>query len=428
MALFFLDVVQECNALIQACDCVYVCLGQPWEERTQTGFPLVEGRIVSIGDWADPSGAITPCSCVDILACKCIYQVEIDDSQFIQDPQTQLPYQPTAADVQELIPYCCTIGSLITGIINRPDYVLDCPGLNTDLDAGLNQTTVTFPIIDRVSGDPISQCTSVVPGSTLVPDNNAATLIHTSEPGQVTIIDMCSLISTCPHPAAPTFSDPGPAPSGTDRLEYSNGGTIIYQGPENILSADDCSGGIGADYMLKDFSIAGTDWTIESGPEHFGLAESVRFPQLNYGDPVSLATLVTGSSSTPTAAFVSAEFFNPSQCRPCRCIITLSMSMAAQLVPASGTVVWGHSLWINGAVVADRNGRDNAGFNISWSDSPGFLQDYTQPPIVYAHEIPAGGSVVVGYDFGNNLSFPSFGTTLFVSTESQQIAICGSTI
>jgi len=427
MSLIFVDVVQECSDLIDPCDDVYVCLKPEWQERTVCGFALAAGRIVAVNEWNDPGTAGDCCTCAELCEGQCIYQVEIDDSQFLINPTTSLPWQPTAADICEIIPYACTVENLISGIKAIPDYGLTCDGLELTADAGLNQNVIEFPIIDYKTGDPFITCDVTIPGGTLVPNNGAATLTYTSSPGQVTVIDVCALTATCPE-MNPTFSDPGPAPSGTDRLEYSNGGDIIYQGPENLLSANDCSGGIGNDYMLKEFSIAGTDWTIESGPEHFALAESVRFPQLNYGDPVSLATLVTGSSSTPTAAFVSAEFFNPSQCRPCRCIITLSMSMAAQLVPASGTVVWGHSLWINGAVVADRNGRDNAGFNISWSDSPGFLQDYTQPPIVYAHEIPAGGSVVVGYDFGNNLSFPSFGTTLFVSTESQQIAICGSTI
>ena len=254
MALIFVDVVADCDCNIESCDSVYVCLRPEWEERTVSGFALAEGRIVSINEWTSGTTG-SCCDCATVCKDKCIYQVEINDDQFIVNPVTGLPWEPGSADILELIPYACTIGKLISGVVNRPDWVLDCAEVELTADSGLNTNTIDFPIIDRVSSDLITTCNVVIPGATLVPDNVASELTFTSSPGTVTVIDMCDLIAPCVAGLAPpTLTAGAAAPSGADTLVYSNGGVVIYQGPENLIHTNTCSGGVGADYAIRDFS------------------------------------------------------------------------------------------------------------------------------------------------------------------------------
>lgn len=242
----------------------------------------------------------------------------------------------------------------------------------------------------------------------------------------------CTAVASCiiPQTAISLAGDSGPVQSFNhgDTVTIAGGTSIstVASAPDTITVGLDLStdagqllklGGVDGNIFLECADVLGCA---------FNLAAAVRFPTLGFFGAPAIASLQTGSALITTPAFVMTVFFNPDPVNPMPVLIIATGSFAGDSVPGTGTVVWGHSLWIDGVLVPDRDGRTNPGFNISWSDSVGVLQDYDLPVIVYPHVIPGGGSVTVGLDFGDNGVFPTIGTALSLSLESRQIAIIGS--
>lgn len=412
-------VIDVCELNIDTCGYVYLCLDSPWEDRTLSGLPFVRARVTSISKNCTTEQISRCCNITTRDITDCRYDLEVDNSiSFKVNPATSMPYVLTSEEIGELIPYDCFVGKLIEYLVNDPDHVLDYENVESTTDAVTNQVTLTLPVIDRISGNPIGEGNLVINGGVLGGDLPTSDITYTSSAGKVFTLNVGDLLESqidgvtiVRNPITGIYSSVTSAPPIPDITVPT--------------VTDTCDTlGIGG-YYVTNVTASGHELTLTRHPERIEIVEGFRFAGQNYLDPVAVATLQTGDSNIQTPAFVTFFLANPSTCRDLRVLIEATGSFAAASTPATGFVVFGHTLWINGAKVADRNGRSNAGFNVSWADGTGILQDYGLTDIKYPHTIPKGGSVTVGLDFGDSDTFPTIGTTTTLSLESRQIVISG---
>lgn len=152
MASIYLQIYAKCDEPICVCDEVVVTLDDSWAAKVLTGLPIVYGKVYAIYPYAVPTlpysnqslccsnlpSSTSSAGCVPVqtqtyvpndccggcatsnantVACSmCVYQVEIDTSQFDTDPDTQAPYEPACSDVVEITPYKATIKILVDAI------------------------------------------------------------------------------------------------------------------------------------------------------------------------------------------------------------------------------------------------------------------------------------------------------------------------
>lgn len=441
MSLIFVDIVDKCNLPIESCDHVYVCLGEEWITRTKIGVALATGRVTRISKYVTPNTVTNCCTTTTVCVEECIYQIEINDDQFHQDPVTLKPYLVGCSDINGLIGYACTVSALIAGIQHGfgGDIYLDYNNVTIVPDAVANANDITLPVTN--AGIPVGTAVVSVPAGELA--SGPGTLVYTSGAGVPDVISICDVIESCMDGVTITRTGAGStyevnlglgagsfasgtAASGTETQTYSSDGTVIYQGPETLTNDDLCASAGINEHLMQAIAISDTDWVLSRVPEHGTLSEVVNFDQQNYevGD---VPSLMTGDSDVQTPAYREVTFNNPSDCRPMPYMVFANQSFSGASIPASGQVVWGNTLWIDGVKITTQNGRSLPGFNISWADSPGYLQDYTMPIHYYAGVLPAGGSVTVGLDFGDNDVFITTGTPTALAVESFIIGIIGST-
>jgi len=409
-----------CEDPIHLCKFVYLCLDAGWEAKTVSGFPFVEARVYRIDKLCTEDVVSVCCKSTTRQTTFCRYYLEYDESSLKIDPSTSKPYVIATEDVLEVIPYHCMVSKFMDYILSMPDHVLDYENTTITTDNTANTITSTFPVIDRVNNISIGQASLVQNGGTLAGDLPSSVITYTSSAGKVFTVDVGDLFESqidgstiVRDPLSGIYSSVTSAPPIPDLTLVTN----------NNCTTQGVSG-----YYVGNIAVAGHEITLQRYPEHFALCEIARYAGQNYLTPVEVATLATGDSNIQSPAFISFLVNNPSSCREIRAKVVLTGSFAASSTPGTGFVVWGHSLWINGVKITDRNGRSNAGFNISWADGTGLLQDYTLPTIEYPITIPAGGSVTIGADFGDNDTFATVGTTTTLSLESRQISVIGGTI
>lgn len=153
MASIYLQIYAKCDEPICVCDEVVVTLDDSWATKVLTGLPIVYGKVYAIYPYAVPTLPYTnqtlcctnvpaptqstgclpvtetsptvPNDCCggcvtsnpNTVQCDmCVYQVEIDTSQFEDDPETGAPYEPACSDVVEITPYKATIKILVDAI------------------------------------------------------------------------------------------------------------------------------------------------------------------------------------------------------------------------------------------------------------------------------------------------------------------------
>lgn len=101
---------------VYGCQEVHICLCCDWKTKTVTGSSLVRATVSNTGRrLGRPSlfRRILNSRGSDVFQ----YQLEIDDSQFIENPATPgTPYQPTCEDIRELFPYNCVGDAIIDGV------------------------------------------------------------------------------------------------------------------------------------------------------------------------------------------------------------------------------------------------------------------------------------------------------------------------
>lgn len=390
MAYVTVNVVDLCSLPIEKCEIIWLCLDESWMSKTKSGLPFAEARVTAVYQYVEPNAAPLPNPCGTFCPttppiCRCIYQLEINDAQFNQDPITARPYKITSEDIHEMLEHECFVANLTNYLSLQEDHVLDYPNVTATPDQANNEWDLYYPVVDRKSGDAVGNKTINIEAASLSGDNATNVLTLASGTGALFNVDVADLIETA-----------------------FDGVTITRTGAGDTYEAN----------------FAGISYPT-------GMAE-VRYPSdMNFGvapgDP-AVSTLFTGDSDITTPAYVQYVFNNPNATRAMKVVIQASTSFASDYISGSGQVVLGHSLWVNGVKIAAINGRSKPGFNISWSDGIGAVQDHTLPIITHVHTIPAGGSVTVGLDFGDNDVFASAGTLTVVSLESRIISVSGHTI
>jgi len=118
MSLQYVELDARCDPRL--CGDVYLCLQSFWTGRTQTGVSLVQAKVLNVlgkiyvANVCNPTPV--PCAdpCADPCNNKCRYSLSIDDSQFLINPATNLPYVVSAGDVLEVSQLVCTIETLLS--------------------------------------------------------------------------------------------------------------------------------------------------------------------------------------------------------------------------------------------------------------------------------------------------------------------------
>jgi len=139
MALQYITLDARCNP--RFCDDVYLCLQTFWENQTVSGIAIVKGSVVSVlgqvflqqPPVCPPPNPCNPCApvpycpprCPPTDPCQelCRYQIAVDDTLFLIDPGTNLPYVLVANDVLEISQTTCLIDRII-------GELCDCSAIN----------------------------------------------------------------------------------------------------------------------------------------------------------------------------------------------------------------------------------------------------------------------------------------------------------
>lgn len=153
MASIYRNIYGKCDLPICVCEEVVILLDSSWATKVTSGVPIVYGRVYAINTkvvptmpytnqtlWCMPAtlpnyttGCVPAttttaptynacCGCVPTppavaTTCSmCVYQVEIDTSQFEIDPDTGNPYEPECSDFVELAPYKALFKTIIDAL------------------------------------------------------------------------------------------------------------------------------------------------------------------------------------------------------------------------------------------------------------------------------------------------------------------------
>lgn len=244
MSLVFLDVRASCNYPIKPCDFVALCLTDEWAEKTVNGYAIAVGNITTINKYVSPTPQVSsPCCPSSTITCppECIFQVQVDDSQFLVDPDTDLPYEITDDDVTGIFPYGCIAENLMLG----PDWYLKVDDVTLTPNAVANNLSLYLPIFNRITGDLVDSTTVVFPGDEIAGDVETADITFTSSAGEITVMNVCDLFESCidgetiiRDPGTGLYSAVIPDVPTCDAIEPCfDGVTITRTGPGNTYEA-----------------------------------------------------------------------------------------------------------------------------------------------------------------------------------------------
>ena len=96
-------------------------------------------------------------------------------------------------------------------------------------------------------------------------------------PTQGTVDNITSCLADGLYTPETTFTrNTGVTPAGSNTIDVDTDGDGVTdftfcEGIDTIVSANDCTGGVGTDYMVTEFSITDKTLTINSAPEHTGV-------------------------------------------------------------------------------------------------------------------------------------------------------------
>ena len=95
------------------CAPVLVCLKASWAAKTVTGLSTVTGIVGNDGRWIGRSAlqGLLGVSANPRGADQFQYPISIDDAQFLNDPDTDLPWVLDCSDIVNINPYTCGIDS-----------------------------------------------------------------------------------------------------------------------------------------------------------------------------------------------------------------------------------------------------------------------------------------------------------------------------
>jgi hypothetical protein len=202
MAVQYLDIEAKCSDTLKQCDSVYLCLDDAWAANTVSGIALLKANIISVSQTLVecPENPADPCHPTLGVNCSimCVYHVGVDDAQILTDIDTGLKYQLTEDDVNEIIPYVCTIDKLIALSGGTPDdWVVDFDNVSLVTDAPTGQHTFTVPVINRTDSSSVGSFDIAFKTSVLVPDVENCSMTFFPGLGDSVTVDFCDMIECC---------------------------------------------------------------------------------------------------------------------------------------------------------------------------------------------------------------------------------------
>lgn len=256
------------------------------------------------------------------------------------------------------------------------DWTIDKPNITQDIDLNANKFIINIPCIDRRSGAPVGNFD----------------------------LDFSSLIIKT---------------NTTDLCDQSTGNGYIV----NSVELDN---GIIQTTRVKD---------------HSTLHEVVDIPATPFGEFVGGDPAVSTLEAAPSPSYREVKFTNPNPCREMRGTVYIASSFASDIIDSGGFnnfYVIGQSLYIDGVLIPERDGRNLPGYNVTktiYTEAGGSgvalvqgITDSDLPIIYYNVTIPPGETICVGQDVGFSETFLGFGNKpANVSIESRQIGIIANT-
>ena len=388
-------------------DKAVVCLPANYSELTETGFPFL---FVTIKE----GGLLEECK--DLCSQKSVYIIQYEDEQLKADTVTmERPIIP--CDV-ELFPHVKVISEFILNLSDAPidtDHSVTEFTVSAAYVAGANPVNV--PAVS-IEGDFIRE---IYTNGTLLAWRAASSWV------------LCFLTNASTGSTSSFSVNTDAADSGAEVLTHSNGiggSQEIFQGPETLTYNDDCiydpQASNNPDLVITDISIDGRDWTLNRVSKVAPIIAVLDLPQFGYGD-FDPAFPVTGLLPAPANNFLERTVQN-NTCKPMSGVVTVRGNYASDVPASSNFYNLGHSLYINGTLVPQRDGRNLPGLNSTSSDDLDDggrgVEDRVLPTISWPITIPANGNIRIGVDFGFNSTFvPSGNLPNSVSLESRSITI-----
>lgn len=152
MALVIVEYTGNCNLPVKNCDTVTLCLDSSWEAKTVSGCALVQGKVqTTIKTCLDAPA--NPCDSAASVGqvTACTYHLTVDNTQFIDDPATGLPYVLTSSDIEDIFPYECIAGQICT---NTQDIATNAADIQTIFDTCCEDPPPANPFsLDFIYGD-----------------------------------------------------------------------------------------------------------------------------------------------------------------------------------------------------------------------------------------------------------------------------------
>lgn len=138
------------------CESVYVCLKNTVTQYVVSGKPLILATIQNSGRYLGSAGRAFPPS-FENPRCAEEYQYTLsyDDTQFVVDQDTGLPYALSCDEICEIMPYACTVSTLLADSILGCEDVLACINIADPLTGAGTEASpfgVDLSIDDTLTG------------------------------------------------------------------------------------------------------------------------------------------------------------------------------------------------------------------------------------------------------------------------------------
>lgn len=202
---------------------------------------------------------------------------------------------------------------------------------------------------------------------------------------------------------------------------------IWCEGFCELVSDDDCpNGGIGADYMVRDFDLSGTTLTVNGAPEHYSVSMSDLIPSVTFIP----APLVDVIGTAPG----SMQVTNPSQCRamPIQFIWAgFNVGFAFQKGPGDPDLTLEYSVntnvRVNGGLI--NNPSSTAGFlQLGNLDSDTYSIEFGTQAYTRHYTIPPGATFTFDVDVDIDVIVPHNATIASrIQIEEGTMSVIGST-
>lgn len=335
----YVDVFADCCLPLGSCSQdVYLCLEAGWEAKTTSGYPFAEGKVINCCVFEQDYVGSGACGSKKYTKKSCRYQVEIDVTQFGNDPDTGTPYVPCTDDVVDIFPYSCVLSAILTSLNQEVDpftcaMLADCiDGVTITQNGAGGTLQAEFPAEEVIVANDTSTINLTASGTANHTLEAAVKVSATG--GNVIQVNADGLYVPAGGVAVIVSGDAdNELIIGGDGGAYIDCDTIAACVPadvplQTVTSLDNCSGGIGSNFMIKSASVSGggSTLTLNSAPEHRSIhIDALQALDIEGVVPNGVNTVIGGSETTPHLVVN-----NPSTCRAMpwtaipRCQITVN--------------------------------------------------------------------------------------------------------